>query len=146
MHFVKNHLVTSCTWCQVVKNHSLKRITNHADAQIIISNLSLSVVTLFLLNWFAHVPLLLKIFLLAGLVFALFTFKQGVLQMFLKFLLKSELFPLLDSYRWHFSDLFLLKRASCSSPKLLTDSLGKEYVVKFPALEFRRTTSLSLDL
>ena len=63
------------------------------------SNLSSSVVTLFVLNLFAHVPLLLKLFLLAGLVFALFTFKQGVLLMFLKFLLKSELFPLLDSYR-----------------------------------------------
>ncbi len=55
------------------------------------SNLSSSVVTLFVLNLFAHVPLLLKLFLLAGLVFALFTFKQGVLLMFLVFEVPTQI-------------------------------------------------------
>ena len=132
---------------KLLKSQSETKTTNHADDPIKICNLSSSVFTLLWFpNCFAHVPLLLNFFLLAGLVFALLTFKQGDFTKFLDLLLKSEPFPLLDSFRWHFLDLSLFEGASCPSSRLLTDNLGKEYEAKSPAFEFRRTTPFSLDL
>ena len=83
----------------------------------------------------AHVPLLLKIFLLAGLVFALFTFKQGVFE-FLDFLLKSELRPPPDSYHWPALDLSLLEGA----PTFLSQS--HMHVISVPCTFFSHVISV----
>ena len=82
------------------------KTTNHADDPIKIRNLSLSVFTLYWLpNCIAYISLILNFFLLASLIFAFLTFKQGGFTKFLDLLLKSE--PFLDSFWWHILDLYI---------------------------------------